>query len=69
MTTHSGWAYGTAGELVGALAARKISALELTDFVITRIETLDRKLNAVVVRDFERARAAAKAADAASVSG
>jgi len=69
MTTHSGWAYGTAGELVGALATQKISALKLTDFVITRIETLDPKLNAVVVRDFERARAAAETADAALARG
>ena len=59
------WAYGTATDLAGALAARKISAIELTDHIIARIEALDGSLNAVVVRDFERARAAAKAADAA----
>jgi amidase len=69
MTTHSSWAYSTAGELVGALAARKMSALELTDFVIARIETLDPKLNAVALRDFERARAAAATADAALARG
>jgi amidase len=69
MDTRSSWAYGTADALVGALAARKISALELTDLVTARIETLDAKLNAVVVRDFERARAAAKTADAALARG
>ena len=61
--------YGTATELVQALQARKFSALELTDHVIARIEKLDGKLNAVVVRDFERGRAAAKAADAALARG
>ncbi len=57
--------FATTKELTAALAARKISALELTDHAIARIEALDGKINAVVVRDFERARAAAKAADAA----
>jgi amidase len=61
--------YCTATELVQALQARKISALELSDYVIARIEKLDDKLNAVVVRDFERGRAAAKAADAALARG
>ena len=61
--------YGTATELVPALADRKISALELTDHVIARIEKYDGKLNAVVVRDFDRGREAAKAADAALARG
>jgi len=63
------WTYGTAKELVGALAARKISALELTDHAIARIETFDPKLNAIVVHDFDRARDAAKDADAALARG
>ena len=61
----SEWDYRTAKEIAGALQARKISAVELTDHVIARIEALDQKINAVVVRDFDRARDAAKAADAA----
>jgi amidase len=61
--------YGTVAELSAALAARKISALELADHVIARIEARDQKLNAVVVRDFERAREAAKSADAALRKG
>src|SRR5438132_4736777 len=60
-----GLEYRTAGELATALANRKISARELLDAVISRIEALDPKVNAVVVRDFDRARAAADAADAA----
>jgi amidase len=65
----SEWDYRTTKELVGALQARKISAVELADHVIARIEALDQKLNAVVVRDFERGRDAAKAADAALSRG
>jgi amidase len=59
----------TAGELIAALAARKVSALELADAAIARIERLDGPINAVVVRDFDRARQAAKAADAALARG
>lgn len=58
-----------AGALVAALAARKVGALELTDAAIARIEDRDRTTNAVVVRDFDRARHAAKAADAALARG
>jgi len=61
--------YGTTKELAVALAAGKISALELTDHVIARIEAVDKKLNAVIVRDFERGREAAKSADAALARG
>jgi len=63
------YAYRTAHETAAALAARKISAAELTDQAIARLEALDGKLNAVVVRDFERARAGAKEADAALARG
>jgi amidase len=55
----------SAGEIVAALAAGKASALELTDAAIARIEARDKALNAVVVRDFDRARVAARAADKA----
>src|SRR5215831_6024888 len=57
--------YRTATDLIGALAARQISARELLDAAIARIEALHEKINAVVVRDFDRARAAADAADVA----
>jgi amidase len=58
-------AYRSARELVADLAARRIGAVEVVDLAIARIEAMDGPLNAVVVRDFERARAAALAADAA----
>jgi amidase len=57
--------YMTATQQAAALAAGKISAVELLDRAIARIEALDGTYNAVVVRDFDRARVAAKAADAA----
>ena len=65
----SEWDYRTIKELTRALQARKISSLELVEHTIARIEALDQRLNAVVVRDFERAREAAKAADAALARG
>ena len=49
-------AYRAAGELVEALAKRRVSSRELVDSAIARIEALDSKINAVVVRDFDRAR-------------
>ncbi|HEY9218273.1 MAG TPA: 6-aminohexanoate hydrolase, partial [Phenylobacterium sp.] len=47
------------------LTARTISAVEAVEAAIARIERLDPKINAVIARDFERARSDAKAADAA----
>jgi amidase len=64
-----GLAYRTAGDLVKALADRQVSSRELVDGAISRIEALDPKINAVVVRDFDRARTAADAADAALAKG
>src|SRR6516162_10610849 len=61
--------YRTAGDLVAALAAREVSARELLDLAISRIEALDAKLIAVVVRDFDRARAAADAVAAPREDG
>jgi amidase len=65
----SEWAYRSAAGLAAALRKKEISTLELTDQFIARIEALDGDINAVVVRDFARAREAAKAADAALARG
>ena len=62
-------AYRTADDLVKAIAGRQVSSRELVDNAISRIEAFDPKINAVVVRDFERARAAADTADAALAKG
>lgn len=61
--------YRSATQLADALRARQVSSLELTDRLIARIERLDTRLNAVIARDFDRARDAAKAADAALARG
>jgi amidase len=61
--------YRTTKELVALLLARQVSAIELVDRSIARIATHDGTLNAVVVRDFERARAAASEADKALARG
>src|ERR1700722_8181413 len=65
----SEWDYRAANELVDALQARKVSASELVEHAIARIEAFDLGINAVVVRDFDRARTAALAADAALAKG
>jgi len=58
-----------AGQMAAALADRTVSAVELFEAATARIERLDGPINAVVVRDFDRAREAAKAADAALARG
>jgi amidase len=63
------WAYRSAGELAHSLSNKEVSALELTDQFIARIEALDGDLNAVPVRDFARAREAAREADASLARG
>lgn len=56
-------AFATASRLVAALAAGEVSSSELLDLYLDRVERHDERLGAVVVRDAERARAAACAAD------
>jgi amidase len=62
-------AYRTAIELIHLLASHQVSARELCGEAIARIETLDARINAVVIRDFDRARQAADAADIALSRG
>ncbi|HEY1426269.1 MAG TPA: amidase family protein [Caulobacteraceae bacterium] len=63
------YATASAGSLARALAARQVSSVELVKEAVRVIEAKDGPINAVVVRDFERAREAAKAADAALARG
>jgi amidase len=65
----SEWSFKTATDLSVALAAKKISALELAQDAIDRIERHDDKINAICVRDFSRGLEAARAADAARARG
>jgi amidase len=50
-------------QLADLVRTRKIGAVELLDHYIARVEQHDSRINAVVVRDFDRARAKAKALD------
>jgi amidase len=63
------WSFKTAIECSAALAAKKVSAVELAQDAIARIERHDAKINAVCVRDFDRGLEAARAADAALARG
>jgi amidase len=67
--TTSPWSFATATELSNALARKEVSAVELAEHAIARIERHDAKVNAVCVRDFDRALQAARAADAARSRG
>lgn len=51
------------------IASAALSPLEAVEACVARIEALDEALNAVVVRDFDRARDAAKALDGQAADG
>ena len=61
--------FRSASELGRMMRRGEISSLELTDHFIARIEALDGKTNAVVARDFGRARELSREADAALARG
>ncbi|WP_405137435.1 amidase [Nocardia sp. NBC_01388] len=63
------WSFQSAEELSAALRAGEVSSVELTEEVIARIERDDKAINAVCVPDFDRARGAAREADAARGRG
>jgi amidase len=65
----SEWSFASAVDVSSALKAKKVSAVELAQDAISRIERHDAKINAVCVRDFERGLAAAREADAALARG
>jgi amidase len=62
-------AFKSAIELAQMIKDKEMSSREMTDYFIGRIEKYDDEVNAVVVRDFERARQAADAADATMARG
>ncbi len=59
-------AFLPATRLAKLVRTGKIGALELLDYFIDRVERQDNRINAVVVRDFDRARVRARALDAQS---
>lgn len=61
--------FSSAIDMLQALDAGSISSVELTRLHIDRIEQLDDSINAVVVRDFERALEGAREADELRSSG
>jgi amidase len=65
----SEWSFKTATEISAALAAKKVSAVELAQDAIGRIERHDGRINAICVRDFERGLDAARSADASLARG
>ncbi|MFI5614001.1 amidase [Amycolatopsis sp. NPDC051903] len=59
----------SAGQLAAALRAGEVTAVELAESAIERIAKHDGEVNAICVPDFDRALAAARAADAARARG
>lgn len=59
----------TAVEARRLIGAKQLASSELLESCIARIEAVDHAVNAVVARDFDRARVAARAADTAVAHG
>lgn len=62
-------AFASAIAMLDALSKRRVSAVELLDLHLRRIERYNPDLGAIVTFDVEHARQAAKAADEASARG
>ncbi len=62
-------AWTSAAEQARAIRERRLSAVELLEATIARIEARDPSLNAIVYRAFDEARARAREADAAVAAG
>ncbi len=69
MANDFGPAYLSACEIVAQMDRGEVSAVELVDYAIARIEKLDGSVNAVIVRDFDRARDTATEADRRRAKG
>jgi amidase len=65
----SEWDFCSARDIAAALLAREVSASEMLEHTVARIESLDPRFNSIVVRDFDRAREAAVTADRALARG
>jgi len=61
--------FSTLTDLAGALARRELSALDLAEFYLARIERANPKLNAFVTVEAELARALARASDTRRAAG
>jgi len=61
--------FSSATAMLRALRAHEVSAVELLELHLDRIERLNGPINAIVVKDYDRAREAAIAADSARARG
>ena len=61
--------FASAASLASLVRSHQVGCLELLDHFIGRVERLDGPINAVVVRDFERARIRARALDSQPPAG
>ena len=61
--------FRSARQLAAGVRKKEIGCLELLDLYLARVERYDGAINAVVVRDFDRARRRARAADRALAKG
>jgi len=61
--------FRSAKHLAGLIRAKKVGCLELLDLYLARADKYDRDINAIVVRDTDRARRRARAADRALAAG
>src|SRR4029450_4432389 len=61
--------FSTAAEMLAALRAGELSAVELLELHVERIERLNPRLNVVVVKDYQAAGETARAADEARGRG
>lgn len=61
--------FRSARQLAAAVRTKKIGCLELLELFLARVEKYDPALNAIVVRDLDRARRRARAADRALAKG
>ena len=68
-TGSSELAFMSATDLATRVRQKEISSVELTQYFIDRIERIDADVNAVVVRDFDRAMSTARSADNAQANG
>lgn len=69
MSATEPFVWRSAGEIAAEVRARRVSPVEVMDATIARIEARNPSLNAFVFTDFEGARAAAKKAEQAVMSG
>ncbi|RMF83620.1 MAG: amidase, partial [Nitrospinota bacterium] len=68
MTQHD-LVFSSIAALAPRIAAQEVSPVAVTEAILARIEQLDRRLNAYITVTAERARQAARAAEAAIRSG